>query len=478
MLSCNDGKSEYKVSVVMPVYNSQKYLEECINSVIGQTLKDIQIIFVDDGSTDESLQILKNYSRDNSNILVLETEHIGAANARNAGFSHAKGQYVIFLDSDDLFEKDMLEEMYSAAVKYDADVAVCEWDQNILLDDTDSKSKNQEYYLENVLNKYLRQYSKQPFTLKELPMEGLLLWYSCPWNKLCKKNFLENNNIFFQNLKSANDVYYSCMVMILADKIIHTRSFKSMVHYRKANNEGQISKRRTTNDVYKALEKTYLNLIKINKLDEEIYHRYYIHAFNCIVTDFSAMRGDEEENKKFYDFFAEDGMKNIGLEQGKKKAELGYYRDYINKFQKHSYNSKWFQKENFVGTSLEQKGMEEVANICRKYRVAVWGAGIKGTALIETLNKYNIKILGLIDSALYKQGNVIGGYEIKNFQQLCGMVDIIIITGKDLLGSICSNINRYGEKDIKIMPLFMYLESKYKLEDCIFTIEELERELK
>ena len=101
-----------KISVIIPVYNTEKYLRQCLDTVVAQTLKDIEIILVDDGSTDDSLLICQEYAQKDSRIHVYHQENQGAGPARNYGIKVAKGQYFSFLDSDDLFKLDMLERLY------------------------------------------------------------------------------------------------------------------------------------------------------------------------------------------------------------------------------------------------------------------------------------------------------------------------------------------------------------------------------
>ena len=93
-----------KVSVIIPVYNVEPYLKQCMDSVVGQTLKDIEIICVDDGSTDGSLDILREYAAEDNRIQIIEQKNAGAGAARNNGMRHATGKYLSFLDSDDFFE--------------------------------------------------------------------------------------------------------------------------------------------------------------------------------------------------------------------------------------------------------------------------------------------------------------------------------------------------------------------------------------
>ena len=98
-----------KVSVVLPVYNVENYLKECLDSLVEQTYKDIEIICVDDGSSDSSLKILKEYAVIDNRIIVLEQKNQGAAVARNFGLSVATGEYVSFLDSDDVFSLNLFQ---------------------------------------------------------------------------------------------------------------------------------------------------------------------------------------------------------------------------------------------------------------------------------------------------------------------------------------------------------------------------------
>ena len=116
--------SEIKVSVILPVYNVEKYIRQCLDSIVNQTLKDIQIICVDDGSTDSSPEIIEEYARKDSRVIAIHQENGGAGAARNNGLRHAAGKYLSFLDSDDFFELNMLEEAYNCAEQYGADFVV------------------------------------------------------------------------------------------------------------------------------------------------------------------------------------------------------------------------------------------------------------------------------------------------------------------------------------------------------------------
>ena len=119
--------NEYEtyISIIIPVYNVEKYLRECLDSLLNQTFQDFEIICVDDGSTDKSLEILQEYKRKDDRFVILQQRHSGAGSARNNGIRLAEGKYIQFLDADDYFEPTLLEEMYNHAEKFDADLTVC-----------------------------------------------------------------------------------------------------------------------------------------------------------------------------------------------------------------------------------------------------------------------------------------------------------------------------------------------------------------
>jgi len=114
-----------KVSVILTVYNGEKYIYECMESVIHQTLDEIEIICIDDSSSDNTLNILGKLQNEDDRIKVISNQfNLGAGASRNKGLEIAKGEYIIFLDADDIFEKDMLEKAYSKAKRCEADICI------------------------------------------------------------------------------------------------------------------------------------------------------------------------------------------------------------------------------------------------------------------------------------------------------------------------------------------------------------------
>ena len=209
-----------KVSVIIPVYNVEEYLRECLDSVVNQTLKEIEIICVDDGSTDNSLEILKEYAKKDSRITVITQQNLHAGVARNAGLAVAKGEYLSFLDSDDFFELNMLEETYSKAKIDNAEIIIF---GNYVYDQIKQADVRKTSFLE----KYMQ---KSPFSPEEFSKDLFLISNPNAWTKLFKRITIKTNNVFFENYISCNDITFVDTMLTLAKKISLINN--PYVHYR------------------------------------------------------------------------------------------------------------------------------------------------------------------------------------------------------------------------------------------------------
>lgn len=216
------GKNMPKVSIIMPVYNEEAFLKETLDSVISQTLKDIEIICVDDGSTDNSVRILQEYAKNDKRILVLQQKNSGAGTARNFGMTRATGEYLAFLDSDDLYEPAMLEEMYTSARQDDLDVIVCRADA------FDSKTGRHKETRWTVKTQYLP--SVKPFAATDVPDNFFATFVWWPWDKLFKKTFVDELGIVFQNLRTSNDLFFVAAATLKAKRISYVD--KVLAHHR------------------------------------------------------------------------------------------------------------------------------------------------------------------------------------------------------------------------------------------------------
>lgn len=201
-----------KISIIIPVYNGEKYLQKCLDSLRKQSLYDIQVICIDDGSTDESLNILNEFKKLDKRFLVLNQNHEGAGNARNYGINYAIGKYLLFLDCDDLFNKHLCKKVYEKARENDAEVVLFGAKRKNMLN---SKTENMGWVLRsNKLPKDI------VFSGEEKAEEIFQITSNCPWSKLFSKKYVIENNLYFQNIKHANDAYFVRIAIAMAKRMV------------------------------------------------------------------------------------------------------------------------------------------------------------------------------------------------------------------------------------------------------------------
>ncbi len=203
------------VSVVIPMYNAEQHLKKTLDSILGQSYQRLEIIIIDDGSTDNSKTIAEEYAGKDTRIQLHTQNNKGAAPARNRGIALASGKYILFLDADDLFEPDMVSHLLTRAEETTADIVICNF-TTIL----SSTREVQELCAFNM--KFLRQhvnpYCCCPRT--ESPENALqLIGAAAPWNKLFRTEFIRSNKLEFLSLSSANDLTFVYSACILAQRI-------------------------------------------------------------------------------------------------------------------------------------------------------------------------------------------------------------------------------------------------------------------
>lgn len=180
-----------KVSVIVPVYNVELYIEKCLKSLVKQTLKEIEIIIVNDGSTDNSDKIISKYAKKYSNIIYIKKENGGVSEARNLGLQKATGEYIGFLDSDDWIEEDMYEKMYEKAKSENFDMVAC---------DTEAIFPDKKMYISSNIK-------EDNVSNKELMIDA----YAVIWNKIYKKELIQGLK-FKKNMNFCEDVEFLYMV--------------------------------------------------------------------------------------------------------------------------------------------------------------------------------------------------------------------------------------------------------------------------
>lgn len=219
-----DQEMEAKVSVIVAVYNSERYLRQCLDSIAAQTLREIEIICVNDGSTDGSLSILEEYANKDRRfrIFTKENEGLGGASARNYGLERARGEYVSILDSDDFFEPDMLEKAAGKADRTRADIVIF---GSYSYDGQTGRTAVVPYILDCGAVP-----DKEVFSRGDCPESLFQITVGMAWNKLYRRQFLEKHRLRFQKIQFTDDAYFTYAGMALAERI--TVIPECFCHYR------------------------------------------------------------------------------------------------------------------------------------------------------------------------------------------------------------------------------------------------------
>ena len=290
------------VSIVIPVYNVEKYIEKCINSLLAQTYQNLEIILIDDGSNDNSLILLQRYAETDERIKLFQQKNQGAAIARNYGLRVANGNYVIFLDSDDYFDEKLIELSVKKAEKYDADITIFQAEafDNVTgmicpLNDKIKKSP---------------QYLNETFCYKNIKNDIFNSFLIAPWNKLYKKSFLDKHKFEFQNIKRTNDLLFTSETLVKANKIILLDEI--LVHYRTGLSSNlQSGNQKTPLEFYKALYELKRYLEK-NKLYVEVEKSYQKMVFDVFCYNLNSLKTKDKFNEVIT-FFRSGGFKELGL---------------------------------------------------------------------------------------------------------------------------------------------------------------------
>lgn len=241
------------VSIIIPMYNAEKYLRDCLERLLRQTLKAIEIICVNDGSTDKTLEILQEYKKKDARIKIVSQNNQGAGIARNNGMQAAEGEYYLFLDADDMFHDRLCEQAYYKA-KYDmADIVLFEaYRYNV---QTQEKEEMNWVLRENLIP------ARCPFSVKDTDNRIYQLTTACPWSKMFRSDFVKKEGLQFQDTKNANDVFFVRSALALAKRITVLK--KRLITYR--YNDGTNTQSRKSEapvEFYKAFKALKEDLVK------------------------------------------------------------------------------------------------------------------------------------------------------------------------------------------------------------------------
>lgn len=313
-----------QISVIIPVYNAENYLWECLGSLCLQTFENFEVLCVNDGSSDSSSEIIRLYQGMDSRIKCYEQERKGAAAARNLAIPEAKGKYLLFLDADDFFAREMLEKSYLRAEAFQADVCVFK-----------TKRFNVRTQKEECMTWVCDEKKAPPhegvFSHRDNPTSFFAFTTSCPWNKLFRKSFILENGLRFQNIRTSNDIAFVMCALALAERI--TLLDECLLSYRYGMPTSlQATRGKEPLLIFEALRHSKDLLIRYG-IYEEVRISFANSAIGNCVHNFKAT-DSMEKHKLVFDFLQSDGLKEFDIDCiDESNAENSYQFAEIKKIQ-------------------------------------------------------------------------------------------------------------------------------------------------
>ena len=289
-----------RVSVILPVYNCERYLRPCLDSILEHNDQRIEVICVDDGSTDGSPAILADYGAKDSRVRVLTQKNAGAGAARNLGMSEARGEYLSFLDADDFFDPEMLRKAYNKAYLEESDIVVF---------------RSQEYYEDtgrfigmrsNIREEYLPE--QQPFAGVDVPENIFRLFVGWAWDKLFRADFVRANGLKFQEQRTTNDLLFTYSAVVKAERISTMNNI--LAYHRKASGSLSVTREQSWDCFYKALLALRQQLRDWNLYDR--FERDFVnYSLHFSLWQLTTVRGDAYY--KLYDKLAQEWLDELGV---------------------------------------------------------------------------------------------------------------------------------------------------------------------
>ncbi len=388
-----------KLSIVIPVYNVERYLPQCLDSLCAQTLQDIEIICVDDGSQDGSADILQKYAENDARIRIFQNhkEGPGAAHARNLGLQQALGEYVLILDSDDHFSPELAEKTYQKGKSTCADVVIFD----AIKFDTDTG----EEIPTNQFVSYGLCPEKEGFSGRDVAETLFVLTDSVAWNKLYRNAFIQEYQLTFQAVDVIDDAFFTYTALALAEKISVLPEI--LLYYRVNNAASQLSNRDrdplTPVKVGVALKEwlTQRDLFDLYEVS------YYKRVLMMIHVYFDTLKSKENYALLYHDLHC-GGIPKLNLPRGCEKGMItGTMKQWIHEVMAED-----------LATFEGERREKNQRNIPRGTPCTIYGCGIRADYVVKQIQACGGILVGAVDSSKERQGQFYRELEILSPSQL------------------------------------------------------------
>lgn len=390
-----------EVTVIIPIHNSEKYLEECIESALSQSFRNLEILCIDGGSEDRSREMIKNFQKMDSRIIPIYDRNTSYGHKINVGIDRARGKYVAILESDDRMEPDMIETLHEAAETHGADVVDGDYYELLSYDGRELRSGvrkrgNMEDYGHLIDN------AKEP----DISTAGI-------WTGLYKKSFLLEQNIRLNESPGASyqDLSFLFLTSLLAGRVYHVR--KPIYQYRVDNGGSSVKDESKIFEIAGECEFLRNDLFNRGIREKRKWNLYYIRKYDAFYWNYCRL--SKKAGETFLEKYEEelrDDIKKGAIDREIFRSSL-YERAFLLLDDRETFIEKAAQVS--VRPFLERAcgSMEKIGG----REVVLFGAGSYGTRLMDVFIRNGICIKGVCDNARARQGKVLGGLEIKPVKQ-------------------------------------------------------------
>ncbi len=423
-----------KVSIIIPVYNVEKYLKKCLDSAINQTWRDIEVIVIDDASPDHCRDMIKQYEQTYPKIMkAIYLEHnLCQGGARNKGLEIATGDYVLYLDSDDYIDETMCEKLITEAQKTDADIVYCD----VYREFEEEGRKAWSSY----------QFAEEMGDMTEEKIRLQLLNYGYVWARLIRTELLKKNHILFPEHKKYEDFAFMPLVVMYAHR---TAYVKKPLYYYNIREQSVMTTRNAQHhtDMVDAGELVYEELKKrgFGRYADMMRAIAYYKAVKLIVD-----KNDEPDEEYIYQlaqvmkeeyhppvkelYLAHDPIEIQIMESAQRSRQ-----ELTEKIKEHA-----FAEANVDYTHFYEIFQEEISGIFHQYagkRIAIWGYGKKGKCLLNVIHSCGMRPEYILDKNKALQGTVLEtGETIKGYEDVCNSVDVVIVVNRNYFSAIEAEI--------------------------------------
>ena len=371
-----------KVSILVPIYNVEKYLRQCLDSLINQSLKDVEIICINDGSTDNSPDIINEYANKDNRIKVIDKKNTGYGHSMNQGLKLAQGEYIGIVESDDFADLNMFEILYNKAISSQADVIKSNfWQQR----------NNNKKFIES-----FRKFTYEQNFSPRIINHDIFYLQPAIWSAIYKHDFIIKNNIYFTETPGASyqDFSFNFKVLACANEVFLIKN--ALLHYRVDNPNSSVKSKEKVYCIFDEAEEIlkFLNLRKdlqnpCRYILESLKYRYYLLNYERVADHFKF-----DFLNRMYNEFVEDNINGYLNENYWRKDEWQAVQNLVNN--KESFFRKKY--EELQNARLQLLGFLSSLKTFRK--IYIYGAGSVTLNILPSLLNIHIKIESILVSEM------------------------------------------------------------------------------